>query len=99
MIQSALDRFCHPFFKYPVKLIDKAESQIIPKRIRIEGFVVADHFANYRKFEEMMAQYIKEGQMTYVEDIAEGLENAPSALVGLFEGKNVGKQVAVVSRD
>ncbi|KAJ3696809.1 hypothetical protein LUZ61_000514 [Rhynchospora tenuis] len=73
--------------------------QIIPKRIRMEGFIVSDHFANYRKFEEITVQYIKEGKITYVEDIAEGLEKAPSALIGLFEGKNVGKQVVVVSHE
>lgn len=65
----------------------------------MEGFIIGDHFAKYRKFEEITAQHIREGNITYVEDIAEGLENAPSALIGLFEGKNVGKQVLVVSRE
>jgi 2-alkenal reductase (NADP+) len=64
----------------------------------MEGFLISDHLANYPKFEEMMVQYIKEGKITYVEDIAEGLENAPNALIGLFEGRNVGKQVVTVSR-
>ena len=31
----------------------------------------------------------------YVENIAEGLETSPSALVGHFSGRNVGKQVVV----
>uniref|UniRef100_A0A2N9JB74 Alcohol dehydrogenase-like C-terminal domain-containing protein n=1 Tax=Fagus sylvatica TaxID=28930 RepID=A0A2N9JB74_FAGSY len=35
----------------------------------------------------------------YVEDIAEGLENGPAALVGMFSGHNVGKQVVVVARE
>jgi NADPH-dependent curcumin reductase CurA len=35
----------------------------------------------------------------YVEDIAEGLENGPAALVGLFSGRNVGKQVLVIARE
>ncbi|KAJ4761815.1 Zinc-binding dehydrogenase family protein [Rhynchospora pubera] len=73
--------------------------QIVAKRIRMEGFVVFDYFANYYKFEEMTVQYIKGGKITYVEDIVEGLENAPSALIGLYEGRNVGKQVVVVSRE
>ncbi|KAJ1700050.1 hypothetical protein LUZ63_008562 [Rhynchospora breviuscula] len=73
--------------------------KIITKRICMEGFIFTDHFASYRKFEEMTVQYIKEGKITYVEDSAEGLENAPSALIGLFEGKNIGKQVVVVSRE
>ncbi|XP_078149167.1 2-alkenal reductase (NADP(+)-dependent)-like [Carex rostrata] len=73
--------------------------QIIAKGIRIEGFQVLHHYAKYPKFEEMAVQYIKEGKIIYVEDIAEGLENAPSALIGIFEGRNVGKQVVVVSKE
>ncbi|KAF5942267.1 hypothetical protein HYC85_019909 [Camellia sinensis] len=33
-----------------------------------------------------------QGKITYVEDVAEGLESAPAALIGLFSGQNVGKQ-------
>jgi NADPH-dependent curcumin reductase CurA len=35
----------------------------------------------------------------YVEDIAEGLEKGPAALVGIFKGQNVGKQVLVIARE
>ncbi|XVF84228.1 hypothetical protein PTKIN_Ptkin17bG0009000 [Pterospermum kingtungense] len=72
---------------------------VIPKRIRIEGFVVLDFYHLYPKFLEMVIPHIKEGKITYVEDIAEGLESAPAALVGLFTGRNVGKQLVVVSHD
>ncbi|KAL9251035.1 2-alkenal reductase (NADP(+)-dependent)-like protein [Drosera capensis] len=41
----------------------------------------------------------KSGKFTYVEDIAEGLENAPAALIGQSSGRNVGKQVVVVSEE
>lgn len=34
-----------------------------------------------------------------VENIVEGFENAPAALVGIFRGRNVGKQVVLVSRE
>ncbi|KAK4275564.1 hypothetical protein QN277_018622 [Acacia crassicarpa] len=69
---------------------------LIPKRIRMEGFVVTDHYHLYDKFLEMVIPLIKEGKIVYVEDIVEGIENAPSALIGLFHGRNVGKQVVVV---
>ena len=44
---------------------------------------------------ELVLHYIKEGKVIYVEDIAEGLESGPAALIGLFTGRNVGKQVVV----
>ncbi|XP_010039350.2 2-alkenal reductase (NADP(+)-dependent) [Eucalyptus grandis] len=72
-------------------------TNFILKRIRMEGFVVTDYYHLYPKFLEMVLPQIKEGKIVYVEDTPEGLENAPTALIGLFYGCNVGKQVVVVS--
>ncbi|GAY67820.1 hypothetical protein CUMW_259520 [Citrus unshiu] len=72
---------------------------LISKRIRMEGFLVPDYFHLYPKFLEMMIPRIKEGKIVYVEDKAEGLESAPAALVGLFSGRNVGKQVVEVATE
>ncbi|XP_051199602.1 2-alkenal reductase (NADP(+)-dependent) [Lolium perenne] len=72
---------------------------IVTKRIRVEGFMVTEYFGTYRKFEEEMAGYLKEGKITYVEDVAEGIENVPAALIGIFYGRNIGKQLVAVARD
>ena len=72
---------------------------IVYKRVRIEGFVVFDYYPQYSKFLDLVLPYIREGKITYVEDIAEGLESGPAALIGLFSGRNVGKQVVVVARE
>ena len=65
----------------------------------MEGFVVLDYLHLYPKFLQLALQYIKEGKIVYLEDTIEGLENAPSALIRLFTGQNVGKQVAVVANE
>ncbi|KAH0710282.1 hypothetical protein KY284_011709 [Solanum tuberosum] len=65
---------------------------LIAKRIRMEGFLVFDYYHLYPKYLEMIIPQIKAGNIVYVEDRAEGFESAPSALVGLFSGLNVGKQ-------
>nr|GMD17747.1 2-alkenal reductase (NADP(+)-dependent) [Ipomoea batatas] len=72
---------------------------LISKRIRMEGFIVIDSYHLYPKYLEMILPCIKEGKVTYVEDVAEGLESAPAALVGLFSGQNVGKQLVAVSHE
>ncbi|XP_015698837.1 2-alkenal reductase (NADP(+)-dependent)-like [Oryza brachyantha] len=72
---------------------------IITKRLRMEGFVVFDYKGMYHQFEEEMAGYLKEGKVEYVEDIVEGLDAAPAALIGLFTGRNVGKQLVAISRE
>lgn len=72
---------------------------VISKRLRIEGFIIPDYWETYPQFVEKVRGYVKEGKIIYIEDIADGLENAPAAFVGLFEGKNIGKQVVRISDD
>ncbi|KAJ0093787.1 hypothetical protein Patl1_26861 [Pistacia atlantica] len=72
---------------------------IVYKRIHMIGFIVFDYFPQYSKFLEVVLPLIREEKIVYLEDIAEGLENAPAALVGLFNGRNIGKQVVVVARE
>jgi NADPH-dependent curcumin reductase CurA len=72
---------------------------LVYKRIRMEGFVVFDYYNIYPKFLDVVLPYIREGKIVYVEDIAEGLESSPAALVGLYSGRNVGKQVVAIARD
>ncbi|CAN6374784.1 unnamed protein product [Urochloa humidicola] len=72
---------------------------IIARAVRVEGHNVGGHFHMYSRFEEEMAGYIKEGKVSVVEDIVEGIENAPAALLGLFSGRNVGKQLVVLARE
>ncbi|XP_039158623.1 2-alkenal reductase (NADP(+)-dependent)-like [Eucalyptus grandis] len=72
---------------------------LILKQVRMEGFLVSSYYHLYPKFLETVLPHIKQGKITYVEDIVEGLENAPAALVGLFSSHNVGKRVIVVSRE
>ncbi|XP_056172586.1 2-alkenal reductase (NADP(+)-dependent)-like [Syzygium oleosum] len=72
---------------------------IILKPVRMVGFLVFDYYHLYPKFLETVLPQIKEGKIVYVEDIIEGLKNGPAALVRLFSGRNVGKQVVVVSRE
>lgn len=73
--------------------------QLIAKRVRMEGFNVLDYYHLYPKFLEMVLPPTKEGRIVYIEDTVEGLESGPTALVGLFSGRNVGKQVVLVARE
>jgi len=69
------------------------------KQIRMEGFAVYEYYDQYSKFLDFVLPYIKEGKIVYVEDITEGLESGPAALIGLFSGRNVGKQVVKVAQE
>ena len=44
-------------------------------------------------------QWVRDGRLKYHEDVADGLENAPQAFIGLLRGKNLGKQLVRVALD
>ncbi|KAB1218168.1 2-alkenal reductase (NADP(+)-dependent) [Morella rubra] len=74
-------------------------ANVILRQARIEGFLAPSYFHKHPQLLELVLPYIREGKITYVEDITEGIESGPSALVGLFRGRNFGKQVVVVARE
>ena len=70
---------------------------ILVKRLTFRGFIVWD-FANQEKEAlQQLAKWIKQDKLHYLEDIVDGLENAPEAFIGLFDGKNFGKLVVRVN--
>ena len=72
---------------------------IVVKRLRMEGFIVMDWAHNDAKAIRAMQGMMERGQLKVTEDIVEGLENAPSALIGLLNGDNKGKRMVRVSAD
>jgi NADPH-dependent curcumin reductase len=70
---------------------------LLTKRALIHGFLVGDHNDRYPAFLRDVSGWLREGRLKYREDVVEGLENAPRAFLGLFEGKNFGKLLVKVS--
>jgi hypothetical protein len=69
---------------------------LVVKRLRLEGFIVMDHYARRAEAEDALARWIAEGRLKVQEDVIEGLENAPRALIGLLRGDNTGKRMVRV---
>ncbi|MCI2291706.1 NADP-dependent oxidoreductase [Enterobacter sp. I4] len=73
---------------------------ILKKRIRMQGFIIAQDYGHrIDEFQQEMGRWVKEGKIHYREQVIEGLEAAPDALIGLLEGKNFGKVVIRVAAD
>jgi NADPH-dependent curcumin reductase len=64
---------------------------ILTKRLTFRGFIVSDFAARYGDFMRDVSAWLGEGRIKYREDVVEGLENAPRALIGLLRGENFGK--------
>jgi NADPH-dependent curcumin reductase CurA len=64
---------------------------ILVRRARVEGFIVFDYLDQMPEALAELAPLVKSGKLRTREDIREGLDAAPSALVDLFTGANTGK--------
>ncbi|CAM6127772.1 unnamed protein product [Calypogeia fissa] len=72
---------------------------LVPKRIKMQGFLNFDHEDIFPDFKEKVLGWLKEGNLEVVEDIAHGLEEGPKAVLGMLSGKNVGKMGVKVADD
>ena len=73
---------------------DDLAVQIIAKSLRMEGFLVADFQARWGEALEELRTLHETGRLAALEDVRDGLDAAPAALIGMLAGKNVG-QVAI----
>jgi NADPH-dependent curcumin reductase CurA len=62
-------------------------------RLTMRGFIVSEHMDLWPEAVRELVPLVASGKIKYRETIAEGLHEAPAALIGLLHGKNVGKQL------
>ncbi|MGC2520949.1 MAG: NADP-dependent oxidoreductase [Burkholderiales bacterium] len=66
---------------------------VLVNRIRLQGFIVSDRPQLWPKAIGELAQWLKQGKLKYRESVAQGLESAPRAFIGMLKGENFGKQL------
>jgi hypothetical protein len=71
-------------------------SAVLRWRIKIQGFIIFDHYHRLPAFVGDMSEWLRAGRVRYREEVIEGLENAPRGLIGLLAGENFGKLVVRV---
>ena len=67
--------------------------QAVGKSLRLEGFIVSNHFDMMPAFVKDMSGWIAEGKVKWRETVDVGVENAPAAFIKLFNGENLGKML------
>ena len=66
---------------------------ILQSRLRIEGFIVSEHMDVWPDALKELGTLVATGKLKYRETVAEGLDSAPQAFLGLLKGRNFGKQL------
>lgn len=77
----------------PVPQGPRVERHLLVKRATMRGILIFDYVERYGEAREKLAEWIRNGQLRYVEDILEGIEAAPDAIAGLYRGDNFGKRL------
>lgn len=66
---------------------------LLINRIRLEGFIVSEHMDVWPEALKELGTLVASGQLRPRESIAQGIESAPEAFLGLLKGRNFGKQL------
>ncbi len=69
----------------------------VQRRLRLQGFIVSDHFSEMGQCINDMKGWVREGKISVDQTVVTGLEAAPGALIGLMRGENLGKMLVKVS--
>jgi len=66
---------------------------ILSNRMKVQGFIVSEHMEHWPQALKELGAGVASGKLKYRETVAQGIEAAPEAFIGLLKGKNFGKQL------
>jgi hypothetical protein len=71
-------------------------ANVLMRRIRLQGFIILDYIPRMRIARLRMLWWMKLGKIKDRHTLVRGLDNAPRALVQLFNGENIGKLIVEI---
>ncbi len=66
---------------------------ILVNRLKVEGFIVSEHMDVWPEALKELGGLVASGKLRPRESMAQGIESAPEAFLGLLKGRNFGKQL------
>lgn len=70
-----------------------APQLILVNRMKVQGFIVSEHMQHWPAALKELGSAVAAGKLKYRETVAQGIEAAPEAFIGLLKGRNFGKQL------
>jgi len=65
----------------------------LTNRVTLQGFIVSEHLEMWSQATQELSKLVTTGELKYRESVAQGLEHAPAAFIGMLKGENLGKQL------
>ncbi|MBV9567399.1 MAG: NADP-dependent oxidoreductase [Hyphomicrobiales bacterium] len=103
-VLEAVSRRFNAFARMPLCGLVSQYNEVNPKsfrnlhtflinRVKLQGFIVSDKPELWPPALQDLAAWVTSGKIKYRESVAQGLENAPKAFIGMLKGENFGKQL------
>jgi NADPH-dependent curcumin reductase CurA len=71
----------------------RLQPMLLTRSVLMQGFIVSNYQSEFGEGIKHLATWVKEGKIKYKETIVKGFDQLPAALLGLFEGDNIGKMI------
>lgn len=86
--------FCGMISGYNGEPIPMSYPQLIlQSRLKLQGFIVSEHMNVWPEALKELGTMVATGKLKYRETVAQGIDAAPEAFLGLLKGRNFGKQL------
>jgi len=69
---------------------------LLSNRMRLQGFIISEHPEVWPEALKELGSLVGSGKFRPRESVAQGIESAPEAFLGLLKGRNFGKQLVKV---
>ena len=66
---------------------------LLTRSVLMQGFIIGNYQNQFSEGIGQLSDWIKDGKLKYKETIVKGFDKLPAALLGLFEGDNIGKMI------
>ena len=84
---------CGMIAGYDGKPMPLAYPALLTNRLKLEGFIVSEHMEVWPEALKELGTLVATGKLRPRESVAQGIESAAEAFLGLLKGKNFGKQL------
>ncbi len=71
----------------------RIQPMLLTRSVLMQGFIIGNYQSQFSEGSMQLGTWVKEGKLKYKETIVKGFDKLPDALLGLFEGDNIGKMI------
>jgi NADPH:quinone reductase len=71
----------------------RLQPMLLTRSVLMQGFIIGNYQSQFSEGIKHLAMWVQQGKLKYKETIVKGFNKLPAALLGLFNGDNIGKMI------